>query len=207
VSGVVLLLCAAVAMPFLISSNSSDQGAAAGTTTQAGDNPTGTGGDPASGLPVIGISGIPQTPSPTVPTSTAPGSSPPTTSSAPFQTITLDAVNYGTPYHSKSYCNNAMGVRLDANGASSVNFGNFTAPSQATYTITVYAGAPQSESGGGVPVALAIDGNDKQFSVSGCGATPVSLPQLPAGTHSVVVTFQGNQDQSVLIEKIVIGSP
>jgi hypothetical protein len=208
VSGVVLLLCAAVALPFLISSNSADQSGGAGTTTQVGDTPTGTDVSPGSGLPVIGISGVPETPSPTAPTSTAPGG-PPTTSSAPFQTLTLEAWNYGIPYQNKSYCNNVKGVRLGANGsASSVNFGNFTVPNQGTYTVTIYAG--QQSEDGSVPIALTIDGIDLPTPpVSACGPLPPVSLQLSAGSHSAVVTFKGraNQGQSVLIEQIVIGSP
>jgi hypothetical protein len=209
VSGVVLLLCAAVAVPFLLNSTSSDQSAGAATTTQAGDTPTDTG-VPGSGLPVIGISGIPQTRtgSPTVggPTSTVRSSPPTTTGGSPFQPVTLEAANYGTPYQQPSYCNNAMGVLLGANSGTppvnSVNFGNFTAPDQATYTVTFFAGEASKAP---VPVVIAIDGNDQpNWSITGCGqTTTVSLP-LSAGPHRVVVTFMGKPNQNVLIEKIVI---
>jgi hypothetical protein len=209
VSGVVLLLCAAVAVPFLLNSNSSDQSAGAGTATPAEDAPTDTG-VPGSGLPVIGISGMTQTStgSQTVggPTSTVPSTPATATGGSPFQPLTLEAVNYGTPYQQSSYCNSVMGVLLGANSGtppvSSVNFGNFTAPDQATYSVTVYAG---EASKGPVPVVIAIDGNGQpNWSISGCGqTTTVSLP-LSAGPHSLVVTFMGKANQNVLIEKIVI---
>jgi hypothetical protein len=128
-----------------------------------------------------------------------------TTGASPFQPLTLQAVNYGTPYQQSSYCNNVQGVLLGANSGTppvnSVNFRNFTAPDQATYTVTVYAGALK----GPVPVVITVDGNDQpNWPISGCGqTTTVSLP-LSAGPHSVVVTFNGKANQNVLIEKIVI---
>jgi hypothetical protein len=209
VSGVVLLLCAAVGLPFLLSSHNPVQSAGAGTTTPAEDIPTSV--SPSSGLPVIGISGITQTPTLSqtggVPTSTAPSSPATTIGAPPFQTLTLEAENYGTPYQKSYYCNNVKGVRLGANGsASAVNFGTFTAPDQATYTVTVYADEQMEETT--VPVAITIDGNDTNWSVSSCGQTDtVQLPQLSGGSHSVVVTFKGSQTQSVLIDKIVIARP
>jgi hypothetical protein len=213
-SGVVLLLCAAIVLPFLIGGSSSDQSAGTGTATSAGDTPIGS--SPASGLPVISSSGITQTSTGSQtaggpvggPTSIVPSTPATTTGASQFQPLTLQAVNYGTPYQQPSYCNNVTGVLLGANSGTppvnSLNFGNFTAPDQATYTVTVYAG----ESGKGpVPVVITIDGNDQpDWSISGCGqTTTVSLPRS-AGPHNVVVTFKGkaNQGQNALIQKIVI---
>jgi hypothetical protein len=126
-----------------------------------------------------------------------------TTPAPPFNPITIQAEDHGTPYQSSQYCNNVRGVKLGT-GVDTLNAGSFTAPNAATYRITVFYGTQN----GSATLELRVDGSDQgsDWTSDACNRSVSRDVALQAGSHSIQVSREGRSTSTrhVVIDRIEI---